>query len=181
MYNDNYDYYSIWSFSKIEGNHVEGVWSRSGGGVNRSYPIFGRCDFNKLYIYTQGTPAFNVLFEYPASYSLSAQEIFVFQIGQNGRVLTREKFAYSLVDGSLKWRKEPEYNVDLDSRKNYVVRYSSTGFISKTDDYIGEERKSNTPASQTLTEKLKELKDLLNQNIISQEEYDTARKKLLEK
>jgi len=190
-YEENYSYHSYdtqnrkntLSFSKIEGNYVEGVLiSVIEGGSNVSFPVFGRYDFNHLYIYTQGSPTFNVQTDFPWGSNVEAQEIFVFEIGQNGRRLTRKKFAYRVENNILKWEKEPPYNVDLDSRKKYKLIFSSTGFISKTDDYIGEDSKTNSNVgNQTLTQKLKELKKLYDDELITEEEYNKARKALLEK
>lgn len=175
----NYSRKNILSFSKIDGNYLEGVLISSGSSSNETFQIFGRYNFDKLYIYTHGSPTFNVESTYPYSSSIENQEIFVFQIGQNGRMLTRLKYGYSLENGNIKWHQEPPYNVDLDDRKKYTSIFSSTGFISKTDNYIGEEGKANAPASQTLADKLNELKELREQNVISQSEYEVARKSLL--
>lgn len=180
-YNSTY----ILSFSKIEENYVEGTLIKSTNEGNSSYPIFGRYDFNRLYIYTLGTatsPNKYLSYEYLYTKSLYPQEIFVFEIGQNGRILTRSKYAYYTLYGQIEWLKESSYNINLATFKPWknVIEHSSTGFISKTDNYIGEEGKSRNGNTQTLTEKLKELKSLYEQGAISEAEYNKAKKKALE-
>lgn len=183
-YEEVYDYtdYSrknTLSLSKIEGNYVEGVLISSGTGGNETFQVFGRFSFDKLYLYTEGPSTFNIYTTFPYSIAIENQEIFVFQIGQNGRILRRLKYAYKMENGTIAWKPEPQYNVDLDDRKKYTSIFSSTGFISKTDNYIGEEGKMSAKAPRTLEQKLTEIKSLLDKGIITKTEYDVARKQIL--
>lgn len=160
------------TLTKQEGNYVEGRMNRDSDGKISSYPVFGRFNFTHLYIFNADPAA-----EWPS--------LTEYRIDQNGRILFETKAAtknlYGVM-GNLNWKETKQQGVDLYPLDNKWEGYfTTTGLISKTDDYIGEHGKSNAPASQTLTEKLKELKDLLDQNIISQQEYDAARKKLLKK
>lgn len=96
----------------------------------------------------------------------------------------------------LNWIEEPKAEVDLyPYDRKYDEYYTYTGYISKTDDYINDEAKPTQPVTQketgtdtqkttqvaSLADKLKELKNLYDQGLISKEEYDAARKKALEK
>lgn len=177
-----YKYKNILSFSKIEGNYLEGTWSTINPYHTETYSILARYNFNTLYVYIEGPDQLQLrLFPNPSG--VYAREIFAFEIGQNGRTLKRIKYAYLLRNWQIEWHAEPAYNVDLDGRRREVSIYSSTGFVSKTDDYVGEQGASltNTPAGQTLTDKLEELKRLLEQKVITQEEYNAAREKLFSK
>lgn len=174
------------SLTKIEGNYVEGMMSYTGNGVG-SYPVFGRYNFTSLYLFN-------------SSPNTKFPELWEYQIGQNGRTLKRIRSIDRNVNGVLQpWTQEPVYGVE--NKKYYgkdyrEITYNSTLFISKTDDYL-EEEKSNTrkalqseskannksnssTSSSSLAEKLKELKELHESGVITKAEYDAMRKKALE-
>lgn len=175
------------TLTKIEGNYIEGQMSYTGSGDVGSFPVFGRYNFTSLYLFNSNTGA-----KFP--------ELWEYQIGQNGRTLKRVRRLDRNINGALaEWWYEPAYgtkkNIYRDSNSQYDI-YNSTLFIAKTDDYL-EEEKSNTRKALTenktsnnqraaekptssLTDKLKELKELYDNEIITKEEYDTMRKKALE-
>jgi len=175
------------TLTKIEGNYVEGQISYTGTRGVGSFPVFGRYNFTSLYLFNSNTGA-----KFP--------ELWEYQIGQNGRTLKRIRSIDRNVNGVLKpWVHEPTYGVEnktYNGKEYRELTYNSTQFIAKTDDYL-EEVKSNTRKALTengtsnnqraaekptssLTDKLKELKELYDNEIITKEEYDTMRKKALE-
>lgn len=157
--------YSV-TLTKIEGNYVEGRVSYKIYDNIGSYPVFGRFNFTHLYLFNSDPNA-----EWPVLLEL--------QIGQNARILSRSREVNKTINGVLQWVNEPPHNVDMyPNEKKYDKFFASTGYVSKTDDFIGETGK-NAVAAQSLTDKLQELKGLLDAQLISQEEYDKARGALL--
>lgn len=172
------------TLTKIQGNYVEGHASYNNNGLIGSYPIFGRYDFTHLYLFNADPNA-----EWPVMEE--------FRIDQNGRIMFRTRSTFKNLNGELVWKEEPPYNVDIypEDRK-FDKKFSSTGYISKTDDYIVEngiqpDKSNNSPetkkaettspsAEPSLTDKLKEAKELFEEGIISKEEYEALKKKLLE-
>lgn len=177
------------TLTKIEGNYIEGQMSYTGSAVG-SFPVFGRYNFTSIYLFNSNAGAkFPALWEY--------------QIGQNGRTLKRIRVVDRNINGVLDtWEHEPEYGVvnktySQNGKEYRANETNSTLFIAKTDDYL-EEEKSNTrkalteketsnkqkspekpTSSSSLTDKLKELKDLHDNGIITKTEYDNMRKQVL--
>ncbi len=175
------------TLTKIEGNYVEGQMSYTGSRVG-SFPVFGRYNFTSLYLFNSNPGA-----EFPS--------LWEYQIGQNGRTIKRVRWTDRNIDGILRpWVAEPEYGKEI--RTYYGKEYrgnitNSTLFIAKTDDYLEEEKtntrkaltekeaknnqnsSSSSTSSSSLADKLRELKELHEQGIITKTEYDVKRKEIL--
>lgn len=117
-------------------------------------------------------------------------------ISQAGSVTNTENApAIKSAGDNLNWKDEPKYDVDLyPFDKKYNLYWTATGLISKTDDYINDENKpanpvakeeagahtQNAPRESSLADKLRELKSLYDEGLINKEEYENAKKKLLD-
>ena len=159
---------NIMTLSKIEGNFVEGtINSTSNGVIESPAPFFGRFNDEYLYIYVT-TPGY---WPYIAKY----------QITENSRMLIyREIASHTTPYSTLVWKNAPKLDVRIEypNPRGWSIN-KSTGYVSQTDDYVGEKGSKNKGGEQTLTEKLKELKGLLDNKLITKQEYDTLRKKLM--
>lgn len=191
--------------TKIEGNYVEGLVNYTYNGRIGSYPVFGHFNFTHLYLYNNNPSA-----EWPTikEYRIDQNGRILYRTRTASKIGGGSPLGNTVMNrqalngfmaltnnsntnpsgktdlGLVLCEDEPKYDVDLfPYDRKYNEEYSSTGFISKTDDYLGAYTKS-TPSSegtQTLTEKLKELKKLYDDELITKDEYNKARKALLEK
>lgn len=161
------------TISKIEGNYVEGrVSSIANGIISPESQFFGR--FNSTHLYA-------FIFRDNSKWPLIAK----YELTQEERVLVYEEYTwkYEGYQGgsfNLKWNPAPKLNVDVVPwQKNNKIINTSTGYVSQTDDYVGEKRSKTSNENQSLTEKIKELQSLLDKKIITKEEFDKLRNKLI--
>lgn len=181
-------YVSKLTFSKIEGNYVEGRMTRMrDGDLEGTYNVSGHFNDTHLFLYQDGGTMkyWGAITEY--LYDVSMPNVTKFEITDESRVLKeketlRFKWGYTIDNTQYRWRDQQPFNKDLYPHKNISEVLKTTDFVSNTDDFLGEKKKSNTTApavSQTLTERLKELKDLYDHKLITKEEYDALRKKAM--
>lgn len=206
------------TLTKQEGNYVEGRVNYDYNGSIGSYPVFGRYNFTHLYLFNTSLTA-----EWPkiSEYRIDQNGRILFETRHADRNtnkrpatsrsgvpvagLTTFGLAAAASAGStpaagsaaigLNWQDEPKPDVDLyPYDRKYDVSWTFTGFISKTDDYINDEKQPAGAAAQeeagahgqsasqasSLADKLRELKSLHEEGLINKEEYEKARKKLLD-
>jgi|SRR5690554_7619 len=147
------------SFSKIDGNYVEGAMIYRDDCEVQHYTFKGRFNKERLWIVTP------------------AGSIREYMIEQNGRLLRKSRSTgYESLDGVPRWSTAIQNGEQPYSSSKSV--YKTTYFLSTSDNVLGKSKESNNPSS--LTEKLKELKDLYESEVISKEEYEAARKKAID-
>ncbi len=154
------------SLREQQGNQVLGMllYSNECGGSEMN-EVAGRFDSQFLYLY------------YTKSNATSVQR---FRIVNGGRLLQRDQNITQLAGA------DAVYSLPQNGGKDGNKTYSTTSFLSTTDQSTANAGQGNRraagqsePASGALAAKVRELKQLLDEKLITEDEYKTRRDKLI--